>query len=469
MEQFIGRKDELKKLEEFYKGSKYKACSILGRRRIGKTTLIEEFTRDKDHWDIQFLDSTLDMNLELLGITMSKYVGKKVRYDSTMDFFQDLAEYIKERKTIIVFDEFPYMVNCDKTFPSLTQYFVDKQIGKSKLILCGSSVKTMEYETNDYSRPLYGRTWRLDMDKMPIKDCMQFNPDLPDIEQLKMYLITGGIPLYCDVPDYKDFEDYVKRFILEPNSFFCREGESMIERELSPKWRYVAILDAMKGRRNTINTISSKTGIDRDTCTDCLNTMIELGLVSETRPMFGAPKKPKYYSIKDNMLAFHFLAKRMDSSLNTNVDEMLRAISPMISTERGFMFEEYCKELMMTSYPVRSIGTWWGNGPEIDRWGNVIEEKQSVEHDIDVAAEVASGFNVIELAVECKFSNNPVGFEALNQLNSSISCLKTKRAIRRMIISPSGFERELVEYAKENGILLVGLDMLLRKEPMPEL
>ena len=468
MEHFIGRKDELKKLEEFYNGTKYKACSILGRRRIGKTTLIDEFVKDKDCLRIQFLDSTFDANMELLNMTMGEYLEREVRYSNTLEFFSDLAEYINGRKVVIVFDEFPYMIDCDETFPSVTQHFIDRQMGDSKLIICGSSVKTMEHEIGDYSRPLYGRTWEIRMEEMPISDCMQFHPGLSDEDQLKLYLTTGGIPLYCDVPKFDDYDDYVKKNILEPNSYFSREGEAMVERELSPKSKYIKILDAMRGRRNTINTISSRTEIDRDTCSDCLKKMIELKMVGVTEPMFGAPMKPKYFEIRDNMLAFHFMAKRRVPVRNGNPEGMLKAIRPMMSTEHGFMFENYCRNLIAKSYPVRAIGTWWGSGPRTDRWGNIYPD-DVIEYDIDVAAEIVSGFNIVYLAVECKYTDHPVGFSVLNELDSSIGCLKNKRDVRRMIMAPSGFDDDLAEYAAENGILLVGLDMLLEKEPMPEI
>ena len=467
MERFIGRKDELDGLKEFYEGTKYNTCSILGRRRIGKTTLIDEFVKDKESWRIQFLDSTFESNMELINATMSGYLGRNVNYKTTLEFFAGLAEYIKDRKVVIVFDEFPFMINCDKTFPSVTQHFIDTQIGKSKLIICGSSVKTMEYETGDYSRPLYGRTQIIRVGEMPIQDCLQFHPNLSEIDQLKLYLTTGGIPLYCDVPDFDDFDEYVKRYVLRPNSFFCREGESIIERELSPKTKYMDILDSMRGRRTTVNTISSKTGIDRDTCTDCLKKMMELKLVGITEPMFGAPMKPKYYEIRDNMLALHFLAKRRIPTVSSESDRLLEAMRPMMSTEHGFMFENYCRNLILKSYPVKAIGTWWGSGPRTDRWGNVSDD--SIEHDIDIAAEIVTGFNVINLAVECKYTNYPIGFDALNELDSAIACLKNKRTVRRMIMSPSGFKEDLTEYAKENGILLVDLDMLLEKKPMPEI
>ena len=101
--------------------------------------------------------------------------------ESAMDFMRDLAEYIKGRKVVVVFGEFPYMVKRDESFEALAQYFIDMQPGGSKLIIPGSSIKTMVYETTDYSRPLYGCTRHLWLRAMPIQECTGFHPNLPDL------------------------------------------------------------------------------------------------------------------------------------------------------------------------------------------------------------------------------------------------------------------------------------------------
>ncbi len=402
------------------------------------------------------------------------YVTKAPKaYESAMDFMWDLAEYIKGRKVVVVFDEFPYMAKCDESFAALTQYFVDMQLGDSKLIISGSSIKTMVYETTDYSRPLYGRTRSLWLRAMPIQECTGFHPELPDLDQLKLYMAIGGTPLYYAVPDFDDFQDYVEKMILGPRSPFRNEGEDMIKRELDNAEEIIAILDSMTGRSATIKTISSRTGIDRNICSQYMERLKVLDMVRENNPMWGAPKIPVQYSISDNMLSFSFLVKRNDVIYNANVTEKYKALSALISASRGFMFEFYCMDLLCKSYPVRAIGKWWGSRTETDEFGNAVFNDSgkpcTISCDIDIAAEIMVGSNLVNLAAECRFRNNPVGFEALNELDSSIGCLKTKRYTRRMIISPSGFTQDLIDYSEENGILLVGLDMLLGKEPLPDL
>ncbi len=471
MKEFIGRVEELSILEEFYNDPNIKAYAIIGRRQIGKSALIDEFIKDKKSIKIEFLDSSLSKNLELMGRVMSSVTGSKKEYESSMDFMWDLADYIKGQYMAVVFDEFPYMVKCDESFAALTQYFIDVQLGDSKLIISGSSIKTMEYETTEYSRPLYGRTRTLWLHQMTLKECMLFHEDLSDLDQLRLYMAIGGTPMYHAVPRFDNFQDYIEKMILGPHSIFRNEGENMIKREMGHADDIISLLDSMTGRSTTIKTMATRTGVDRNTCSGYVNDLEALDMVRANTPMWGSPKKPVQYSISDYMLSFSFLVQRNDILFNSNVSERFRALSNLISTSRGFMFEQYCMDLIVRSYPVRSIGRWWGSKTVKDGSGDKVLDGSgvpiTVNCDIDIAAEIMVNNNLVNLAVECKFKSAPVGFEALNELDSSIESLGSKRYVRRMIISPSGFTDDLVDHAAENGILLVGLDMIIGKEPMP--
>jgi hypothetical protein len=77
MENFVGRKKELSVLEEFYENPQIKTYAVIGRRQIGKSALIDEFIKDKENFKIEFLDTNLDKNLELMGRAMSSVTGTR--------------------------------------------------------------------------------------------------------------------------------------------------------------------------------------------------------------------------------------------------------------------------------------------------------------------------------------------------------------------------------------------------------
>ena len=331
----------------------------------------------------------------------------------------------------------------------------------------------MEYEVTDYSRPLYGRARILRLHPLPIDECIGIHPRLTDLDQLKLYMTIGGVPLYNVAARQDSYRGCVEDLLLSPYAVFANEGEDMVRRELSPSDEYIRILDAMRGRRNSISDISSRSGIDRNKCSSHLRNMESLGMVSELHPMWGAPKKPRYYAISDSMMAFFFLVKRNDTFYGASPSEKFASLDRLISTMRGHNFEIFCRQLLCRSYAVREIGSWWGSCPERDRDGYPVEDGEgrimTGIRDIDIAAEVMIDGNLVNLAVECKFVNKPVGFDALNELDSAISCLGVRKYTRKMMISPSGFTEDLISYASENGILLVDLDMILGKSPMPVL
>jgi len=457
MGRFIGRKSYLKTLSEFYGGNE-KALSIFGRRRVGKTRLIEEFVSDKPSLYIQFLNSSLDANLQHLGRLMSKFMGRDVSYQNTEDFFWDLSEKASQDKIVIVFDEFPYMVECDGAFASRTQNFIDHQIGCSKLILCGSSIRTMRFETDDYSRPLYGRTRRMQIKPMSVSECIEFHPGMSDIDQIRLYLTIGGIPYYHSVPEVSTYAEYLEKYLIGDDSIFGGEGEVLINSELSPSREYIKLLDAMTGRRNDIKTISDRSGIDRNRCSEYLEELMDLGIVDVVNPMLGAPKKPKYYFISDNIIAFHFGILRRYNPIGTvwSADDLR---SP-ISTLQGHLFEVMCMDALRFAYPLRDIGAWWGKRFE----GDTMEEC-----DIDIVSEKAdTRLGVVTIYTECKMTQSMVGFSALNELDSSMQSLRIRSGIR-VLMSASGFSDDLIEYAKDNGIVLIGPEMILGKDKMPDL
>ena len=473
MGRFVGRKKELSFLEDFCSGTGRKVCAVIGRRQIGKSSLIDEFLRGRDHIKFEFAKSILDVNLRIVSRVMSETTGTPKQYNDPMDFLWDLADHIKGKRTIVVFDEFTYMADCCEEFPALTQYFVDMQLGDSKLIISGSSISSMEYQVKDYSSPLYGRATTLYLHGMSLEECAEFHPNMAEMEQLKLYMAVGGVPLYHVEDGQPDFRSYMEEMLLSPQAPFREEGEQMIFRELSPAEDYIRMLDSMRGRRNEISVISSRTGLDRNLCSKRLENLMSLWMVSESHPMWGAVKKPKYYSISDNMLATFFLVKRNDTAYGASPSERFNALALLFSTARGHMFELFCMDLLCKVYPVREIGSWWGSGPDTDRWGNPRLDDDGKEvmkvHDIDIAAEVMAGNNLVNLAVECKFGDRPVGFEALNELESAVGCLKMKRHTRKMLISPSGFTDELREHAEANGILLVDMDIIMGRRPFPQL
>ena len=159
---FIGRERELNALERLYQSNKFEFAVIYGRRRVGKTALINKFIDDKNAIYFMGVESNAKQNLENLSKSIMEYVSG-TEIDSIFSSFQSALEYVfklaEKERIILAIDEYPYVARSSKSLASTLQLLIDKYKDKSKLmlILCGSSMSYMEDHVLAYKAPLYGR------------------------------------------------------------------------------------------------------------------------------------------------------------------------------------------------------------------------------------------------------------------------------------------------------------------------
>ena len=151
---FYCREKELSKLDKRYYGNEFECIVIYGRRRVGKTALINEFCKDKPAVFFSVLNSSAKENLEMLSRTI--YEFKNPGADSSTapvyrdfdDAFSEITRLSENDRLIFVIDEYPYLAKADNSVSSRLQHIIDHVWSKSKLflILCGSSISFMEYK-----------------------------------------------------------------------------------------------------------------------------------------------------------------------------------------------------------------------------------------------------------------------------------------------------------------------------------
>lgn len=146
---FIGRTSELATLNaELERGSGF--VVIYGRRRVGKTTLIKEFIKDKRAF--YFLATTeseaqsMKRFAGVLSRTTKNPMLSKVTFTDWLDLFQVVADDHPDEKKVLVIDEFPYLVKTNPDFPSILQNAWDEVLKDHNvmLVLCGSLISMMK-------------------------------------------------------------------------------------------------------------------------------------------------------------------------------------------------------------------------------------------------------------------------------------------------------------------------------------
>ncbi|MDR3296475.1 MAG: ATP-binding protein, partial [Clostridiales Family XIII bacterium] len=205
---FIGRDTELKKLNELYASGKFECVIIYGRRRVGKTTLIKEFTKDKNA--VYFVAREADGAVNLNGFSSDVYAvtAKELAGNSFFSDWEKAFDYIyqisKETRIVLAVDEYPFLAGGYRPISSILQAHIDAQFAESKLflILCGSSMRFMENQVLGYKSPLYGRrTAQFKIMPFSFFDALPFLAAFPKEEKAVLYGVTGGIPEYLNKID----------------------------------------------------------------------------------------------------------------------------------------------------------------------------------------------------------------------------------------------------------------------------
>ena len=460
MNEFVGRERELKYLEALYSQPGLKTCAVYGRRQIGKSTLLREFTKSKRTLFIQSSKQSNYENMVRMRADISQFLGKELPVlESFTEIMAVVEKICRDEKTIVVFDEYPYLISDAQYFPSILQRFIDIDVRdtESMIIICGSSISMMRDETEKMDRPLYGRfTNRLIVGPLHYRTCMKFHRNMSDTDALKVYMTVGGIPKYHRIMDCNTYEECIKKCYTEQTGALIDEAQAIISNEMSPFGIYSGIVACIADGTVKQSDIAQKMGLDRAVCKRHLDKLEYMGFIDRPNPMMGAPKRP-IYRIADNVMAFHYEVIRrhgpMLNSLSLDPDKKYALMVNDINTFMGHRFEDLCGQYVDTEYNVKERGRWWGRAGGEDT-------------DIDIIALVYDdNLKVNTILAECKFRRQKTSFSALNGLTDRASKIGGILNEHYMLFSISGFEEKLEDFSEDHGIMLVGVDKLLGRSP----
>ena len=282
---FIGRENELEILNNLYNTDQFQMPVIYGRRRVGKSTLIQKFIENKKAIMFTAIESTADRNLELFSKSIYKAVmpamTKMPPFQSFEAAFDFLTEYVKNERCILVIDEYPYLAASDKSISSRLQSYIDSEWKDSKmyLILCGSSMSFMENQVLGYQSPLYGRrTAQIKLLPFDYLTSARFVANYSDEDKALVYGVTGGIPKYLELfrTDLSVNENIIQLFF-NSSGYLYEEPQNLLKQELRDVSTYNAIIEAMASGAAKINEIVTKVHSDTATVTYCLKSLISIG------------------------------------------------------------------------------------------------------------------------------------------------------------------------------------------------
>lgn len=460
---FIGREREVAALDRLYESNKFEFAVIYGRRRVGKTALINHFIDNKEAIYFMGVESNEKQNLENFSKSIIEY-SSGIEAETSFLSFQAALEYVfklaEKKRFILAIDEYPYVARSSKSLASTLQLLIDKYKDTSKLmlILCGSSMSYMEDEVLAYKSPLYGRrTAQMKIFPFSFDEACRYLKNYSDEDKALAYGIVGGTPQYLlQIDDRLSIEDNIKNTYLNPISFLYEEPTNLLKQEVREPAIYMAIITAIAVGASRMSDISNKVGEDSNICANYLKSLINLGIVKKETPYGEKTSRKSIYSIEDNMFRFwyRFVPNNNSVIMRGAADIVYRRIEPQLSEYMGAVFEEICKQylwklLLDGNSPVEfsELGRWWGNDP--------IEKKQT---EIDIMGEQDKQ---TALFGECKWTNEKVDLGVLETLIKR-SKLFSYINVHLFLFSRSGFTKGCIDKANELGnvSLVTYADML---------
>ena len=434
---FIGREKEMELLNrEFSKESSL--VIIKGRRRVGKSRLITEFLKDKDHLYYEVDSESGQSILASLGRTISGELN--IKFERWSDA---LKYYVSSHpgKKVIAIDEFQYAVKADPELKIEIQALWDTYLSKNDvmLILCGSSLTSMNNLAGDMRSPLYGRN-SLDLTIMPLPFRTTVAGDYR--KSVERYAVTGGVPYYMALMDNGDTIENVIRMSMEMGSPLLNEGEYLLGSEFRNLSSYNTYLRAIANGHRTMEKITGAVQAPSEEILPYLKRLIEIGMVERLVPITEkAPEKSRsgQYVISDNFIClwFRFIYPYRNSIVRMENDMAIQDLRDhFIDAHVAFVFENVCREELRNYLRGKGIaaeyGKYWGNG-EIDLIA--LDKKDRVAY-----------------VCECKYHTRPLGMSELNSLVSKASAVKELRdyKVKYCLFSVSGYNDGM----SESGALL---------------
>ena len=461
---FIGRTSELATLNaELEHGSGF--VVIYGRRRVGKTTLIKEFIKDKRAF--YFLATTeseaqsMKRFAGVLSRTTKNPMLSKVTFTDWLDLFQVVADDHPDEKKVLVIDEFPYLVKTNPDFPSILQNAWDEVLKDHNvmLVLCGSLINMMKKHALAYDSPLYGRR-TAQIRLMPLQFTDVYAAQNLSFEQaVEQYAITGGVPKYMEFFQTDEpLVEQIRRVVLSKNGFLYEEPDFLLNEEVQTPINYFSVLKAISDGNHKLSKIGMTMEQDTSAITPYLKTLIDLGFVIKNVPI--TEKNPErsrksLYYVSDNFIRFWFryvYPFKGELELDNQqivLDEMSKDFKQKFV---AFAYESICRNIFaelchkgQIDFAPSRIGSYWRNDNEGDT-------------EIDVAA-VDNQHKRLFLG-ECKYHTKPVDvaiYSALQEKGQSkeLTAAFSGYKIVYGLFSKSGFTNRLVEMAAENSNLIL--------------
>lgn len=434
---FFDRDDELAALEEQWQAREARFFVLWGRRRVGKTELLNRFVAGKRAFYFGATDTTELSQLRTFSQELGAVSGNSLlarmpvsSWEAALTAVEQFASEAK--RTIVVLDEFQFLVARQAGLETLLNNWW-RTTGRHMslvLIIAGSEVSFFRQEV--LAGKMYGRrTGQLRLLPFDYRSAALFTPKYSAADRIRTYAVCGGMPYYLDMwSDAATVRENILRHILYRDGLLHEEADLLLRQELPDPRQYFSVLEAMARGRTHNNEIVQYTGLDKAQVHQHLRTLERLALVERMLPVTAGPRSLKTsYAILDGYLAFYFtFVEPYISRLRSRAEAERHLRQTIMPRLDEFVakpaWERICREHIREQEPdATAVGSWWGTVR--------LAPRRTERREIDAVA-IAPDRSVIATG-SCKWTSSPLGYTQetlLSELEAAVPELSARARTR---------------------------------------
>ena len=465
---FVDRERELAALEQFWRSERAECIPVTGRRRVGKTFLLEHFAQGKRAVYFRCLLTGTPEQLPALGQALAELADDPVLLAqppaSWAAVFALIEQLARRDRLLLVLDEIPYWAARDASLPSALQNWWDGR-GRTldlMLVLCGSAVQMMEGLLTG-AAPLAGCiTGRLPVRPLDFRAAADLVGYADPVTALATYGILGGVPLYLTFfQPARSLRDNILHAIVSPSSRLYVEPQAVFaaHHQVYDARSALAVLRAIAHGRQRWSDIAEAVGVTTSSLSRVMEALIgDLGLVERVLPVTESHPTRTYYTqyhLTDNFFRFwfRFIEPNQGHIEFGDVERITDLILARLPDYMGLPFEAMCRDwVRMASAAgalaqrVGRVGTWW-----------------NPDHQLDIVGLDEEGRAAI--LGEAKWHTQPFDYQELERYLGHVRALGSlpQPDVLHLLFARAGFADDVRRWADvHHARLLTPADMLAR-------
>ncbi len=473
---FVGREYELNRLNLLLNKRSASLVVVKGRRRIGKSRLVEEFASGKRFLRFSGIPpvegTSAQTQREIFAEQLSDQLGLPgIKGDNWTDLFKILATQTKQGRVIVLLDEISWMGSKDPTFLGKLKNIWDIELNKNPeliLILCGS-VSTWIEKNIIKSTGFFGRiSAYITLEELPLTDCNRFLDTISFrgsvYEKFKLLSVTGGVPWYLEqIQPELNANANIQHLCFSKDGVLLREFDRIFHDLFSVRSKlYQTIVELIAdGPINFVDLCRKLDYAKSGVLSQYLEDLMQAGFISRDYTWLlknGKASRLSHYRLSDNYLRFYlkYILPKLQSIISQSYDDISLSSLPQWDTIMGLQFENLIlsnRKTIHQALKLRSEDMVAGNP--------FFQKKTSTQAGCQIDYLIQTRYNTL-FACEIKFSRHEIGNSIIQEMQEKLAKIKLPRGFSvwpvlihvngvHETVEDSGYFTEIIDFAQFLG------------------